>query len=188
MNVEELSSRFSKSRTDQQKAIFSTLFIAGNRLQTLFDQRIPDLTLKQFMVLSILRQSEEPMSLTQMGMLLGCSRQNIKKLAVSLEKKGYVRMEESPKSRRALCLAPTKKADAYFENEFRPYQKELEILFEVYSPEEIETLFVLMTKLYAGIDHLQVKTESTSPQNVGTQIENGNSESEKPELPESKEE
>ncbi|MCI8876588.1 MAG: HTH domain-containing protein [Lachnospiraceae bacterium] len=59
--------------------MFSTIFIAGNRLQALFDNRIPQVSLKQFMLLSILRQSEEPMTFTQLGTLLGCSRQNIKK-------------------------------------------------------------------------------------------------------------
>ena len=46
MEVNDLVRRFSRTVTDQQKAIFSTLFIAGNQLQTIFDSRIPALSLK----------------------------------------------------------------------------------------------------------------------------------------------
>lgn len=35
--------------------IKSALFIAGNKLQTLFDNHIPEVSLKQFMLLSIVR-------------------------------------------------------------------------------------------------------------------------------------
>lgn len=59
MDLNTLAARFSDTRENRQKAIFSTLFIAGNRLQTLFDKTIPELSLKQFMLLSVARQSEE---------------------------------------------------------------------------------------------------------------------------------
>lgn len=78
MNIDNLITRFSSTTENQRKAIFSTLFIAGNKLQTLFDNHIPKVSLKQFMLLSIVRQSKEPLTLTQLGNLLGCSRQNIK--------------------------------------------------------------------------------------------------------------
>ena len=88
MDLDTLVTRFSDTTENRQKAIFSTLFIAGNRLQTLFDKTIPALSLKQFMLLSVARQSEEPLTFTQLGKLLGCSRQNIKKLADALVQQG----------------------------------------------------------------------------------------------------
>ena len=60
MNFKDLTEKFSGSTENRRKAIFSTLFIAGNRLQTLFDNHIPEVSLKQFMLLSIVRQSKEP--------------------------------------------------------------------------------------------------------------------------------
>ena len=79
MHLNDLITKFSGTTEYQQKAIFSTLFIATNRLQTLFDSHLPEISLKQFMLLSIVRQSKEPLTFTQSGNLLGCSRQNIKK-------------------------------------------------------------------------------------------------------------
>lgn len=155
MQINDLIARFSSTTENQRKAIFSTIFIVGNKLQTIFDSHIPEITLKQFMLLSIVRQSKDQLTFTQLGNLLGCSRQNIKKLAGILIKKGFITVEQSPHDARALCICPTEKVNAYFETEFSEYQVELEYLFEVYTPEEIKTLFMLLSKLYAGIENLE---------------------------------
>lgn len=155
MKLDDLITRFSNTTENQSKAIFSTLFIAGNKLQTLFDNHIPEVSLKQFMLLSIVRQSQEPLTFTQLGNLLGCSRQNIKKLADVLMKKGFVTIRQSPHDTRAMCICPTEKVNDYFQNDFFEYQEELKYLFEVYTEKEIEHLFILLSKLYAGIENLE---------------------------------
>lgn len=150
--------RFSNGTENQKKAIFSTLFIAGNRLQTLFDKHIPEVSLKQFMLLSVVRQSDKPLTLTKLGSLLGCSRQNIKKLADVLVRKGFLTILQSPQDARAVRICPTAKVNDYFQNEFSKYQEELSYLFEDYTEEEIQALFFLLSKLYAGIENLEKKT------------------------------
>jgi len=157
MNIDDLTAKFANTTENQRKAIFSTLFIICNRLQTLFDNHIPHVSLKQFMLLSLAHQSEEPQTFTQLGRLLGCSRQNIKKLADILEKKGFITIQQSPNDSRAMCIYPTDKVDDYFQNDFSLYQEELAYLFEVYSEAEIEELFNLLLKLYAGVDNLEKK-------------------------------
>lgn len=155
MNLDDLTAKFSSSTENQRRAIFSTLFIAGNKLQTLFDNYIPEVSLKQFMLLSIVRQSKEPLTFTQLGNLLGCSRQNIKKLANVLMKKGFITIQQSPHDTRAMCICPTEKADAFYVNDFAEYQEDLNYLFEVYTDKEVETLFILLSQLYAGIENLE---------------------------------
>jgi MarR family transcriptional repressor of emrRAB len=158
MNYNDLITIFSSSTENRRKAIFSTLFIAGNKLQTLFDNHIPEVSLKQFMLLSVVRQSKEPLTFTRLGNLLGCSRQNIKKLADVLMKKGFITVQQSPHDTRAMCICLTEKGHNYFANDFAQYQDELKYLFEVYTDEETETLFFLLTKLYAGIENLEKRT------------------------------
>ena len=155
MELNDLIAKFSDTTENQRKAIFSTLFIAGNKLQTLFDSRIPEVSLKQFMLLSIVRQSKEQLTFTQLGNLLGCSRQNVKKLADVLAKKGFITIQQSPHDTRAMCICPTEKVNSYFKNDFFKYQEELKYLFEVYTDKEIETLFTLLSRLYAGIENLE---------------------------------
>lgn len=160
MTLDDLILRFSDTAENQKKAVFSTLFIAGNKLQTLFDSHIPELSLKQFMLLSLVRQSEEPLTFTQLGNLLGCSRQNIKKLAAILMRKGFITIQQSPLDMRAMCIRATAKVNDYFQNDFSKYQDELRYLFEVYTDRELETLFQLLSKLYAGIENLERKTSA----------------------------
>lgn len=155
MELNDLIAKFSDTTENQRKAIFSTLFIAGNKLQTLFDSHIPEVSLKQFMLLSIVRQSKEQLTFTQLGNLLGCSRQNVKKLADVLAKKGFITIQQSPHDTRAMCICPTEKVNSYFKNDFFKYQEELKYLFEVYTDKEIETLFTLLSRLYAGIENLE---------------------------------
>ena len=140
MNLDDLITKFSGSATQQRKAIFSTLFIAGNKLQTLFDKNIPEVSLKQFMLLSIVR-----------------------KLSDALMKKGFVTIQQSSSDPRALCICPTEKVNAYFQNSFAKYQEDLKYLFDVYTEEETETLFWLLSKLYAGIENLE--KESSADEN-----------------------
>lgn len=157
MEIEDLILKFSNTSENQQKAIFSSLFIIGNKLQTLFDNHIPDISLKQFMLLSTIRNSKELLTFTQLGKLMGCSRQNVKKLACVLEQKGFIEIIKSPSDARALSVKMTKKTNEYWENDFFEYQNELLYLFEIYSKEEIAMLFELLMKLYSGIDNLEEK-------------------------------
>ncbi len=166
MNLDELITKFSNSTENQRKAIFSTLFIAVNQLQTLFDNHIPKISLKQFMLLSIVRQSKEPLTLTQLGHLLGCSRQNIKKLADVLVKKGFLTIQQSPHDSRAMCIRPTEKVNDFFANNFLEYQEELKDLFEVYTDQEIETLFILLSKLYTGIENFKKRVATEKNKEV----------------------
>lgn len=49
-------------------------------------------------------------------------------------------------------FCPTEKVNNFFK-----YQEELKYLFAVYSDKEIETLFILLSRLYAGIENLEKK-------------------------------
>ncbi len=72
-------------------------------------------------------------------------------------KKGFITIQQSPHDTRAMYIRPTEKVSNYFADDFLKYQEELKYLFEVYTDEEIETLFILLSKLYAGIENLEKK-------------------------------
>ncbi|MBS6374796.1 MAG: MarR family transcriptional regulator [Erysipelotrichaceae bacterium] len=157
MEIKDLIQRFSDTDEHKMKAIFSTLFIAGNRLQTLFDEEIPEITLKQFMLLTMVRQSDTELTLTHAGRLLGCSRQNIKKLASTLERKGYVKIGQSTSDSRAASIKATEQLHRYFQDTFAAYETQLYTLFSVYDAKELNQLFSLIMKLYEGIDQMETK-------------------------------
>lgn len=155
MKISTLLDRFGRTREQQSKAVFSTIFIAGNRLQTAFDRMDTDVTLKQFMLLTMVRQAGEPMTFTQFGNLLGCSRQNIKKLAAALEQKGFVEIRPNASDIRAATILPTGRLEAYFGQMAALHQQKLALLFADYSDSELDLLFRLLPKLYQGIERLE---------------------------------
>lgn len=160
MQISDLIRRFKGTRDRQEKAVFSTLCIAENRLQTIFDKSSSGITLKQFMLLTMVRQSEERLTFTQLGDLLGCSRQNIKKLAAVLEQKGFVTIIQNENDKRASFLLPTERLGEYFEQTAALHEQKLACLFQGYTDREMEQLFPLLMKLYDGIDGLEAAEEA----------------------------
>lgn len=160
MQISDLIRRFKGTRERQEKAVFSTLCIAENRLQTIFDKSSSGITLKQFMLLTMVRQSEERLTFTQLGDLLGCSRQNIKKLAAVLEQKGFVTIIQNENDKRASFLLPTERLGEYFEQTAVLHGQKLACLFQGYTDQEMEQLFTLLMKLYDGIDGLEAAEEA----------------------------
>ena len=156
MQISDLIRRFKGTRERQEKA---TLCIAENRLQTIFDRSSSGITLKQFMLLTMVRQSEERLTFTQLGDLLGCSRQNIKKLAAVLEQKGFVTIIQNENDKRASFLLPTERLE-YFEQTAALHGQKLACLFQGYTDQEMEQLFTLLMKLYDGIDGLEAAEEA----------------------------
>lgn len=74
MNVDELIYQYSDTLEHKEQAIFSSLYIVGNRLQALFDNHIKDISLKQFLLFSIIRNPKKELTFTRLGELIGCSR------------------------------------------------------------------------------------------------------------------
>ena len=160
MQISDLIRRFKGTRERQEKAVFSTRCIAENRLQTIFDRSSSGITLKQFMLLTMVRQSEERLTFTQLGDLLGCSRQNIKKLAAVLEQKGFVTIIQNENDKRASFLLPTERLGEYFKQTAALHGQKLACLFQGYTDQEMEQLFTLLMKLYDGIDGLEAAEET----------------------------
>lgn len=61
---------------------------AGEKLQA-------EISMKQWFLLAMAERCPKPRTLTNVGNLMGCSRQNVKKLALALERKGFVHLLSS---------------------------------------------------------------------------------------------
>lgn len=155
MELNDLIVQYSDTPDHQQKVSFSLLFTLANQLQTVFDQTLPDLSLRQFMVLRILQHSEVPMSLSEMGAILGCSRQNVKKMASVLESQGLLEFVRCDPGSRTLYLQQTEQSQDWFSRVSGPYEMALDTLFSAFSAEETRTFLALMEKLLQGTRQLK---------------------------------
>jgi len=152
MQIKNMIRDFNDDRKNEIRGIFASIFILQNRLQTIFDKTDEHLTLKQFMLLTMVKYADEKTTFTYLGKLLGSSRQNIKKLVVSLEKKGFITIEHEPNNKRNTSIALTKKADEYSQKIQGLHTAKLNDIFQDYSTEEIHLFYQMITKLYTGVE------------------------------------
>ncbi len=79
MQLKQLIEEYADSEIMRRQGIFASIFIIQNRLQTACDKLDEEITMKQWLLLAMAGTTENPMSLTDLGRLMGCSRQNVKK-------------------------------------------------------------------------------------------------------------
>ena len=97
--------------------LYGILFSLSNRIQTLGDDFFFDLTIKQHFLMISLQMFDRPPNLRETADLIGCSYQNIKTMANSLEKKGFLRIEKDPEDKRKLLLVSTGKMEEGIEGQ-----------------------------------------------------------------------
>lgn len=139
----------------KKKLLFSGIFVQENRLHAIMDRYLKEMTCKQWLVMVVADAYNVPPDLSTLAKMLGCTRQNIKKLAASLEKTGYVILEPSEKDGRSLCVHITDKGKKIIEN-----SKNLEVevhrsLFRDFTDREIEQYYLLSEKMMNGFGYLE---------------------------------
>lgn len=160
LNLEELSRAiFSGNKDSMERFIFASIFVHQNKIQTACDKLDSEITMKQWLLLAVVSTFEEPMSLSKIGEIMGCSRQNVKKLATILEKKGFIQLTQSKSDNRSTYILIDEKMNEYISRVGDMQENVLKILFEDFSEEEIKQYFNLVLKLYTGIEKVENYTE-----------------------------
>lgn len=93
----------------EEYAIYGMLFSLSNRIQTIGNKDYENITLRQQFLLIALEMCDTPPTLKEMGLLIGCSYQNVKRMAEHLKKSGYIQIEQDKTDKRKLRLIPTEK-------------------------------------------------------------------------------
>lgn len=149
----KLFKKFDCDTPHRIQALFSSIFIIQNRMQTAGEKIQTQISMKQWLLLAMAGSCPEPRTLTNLGTLMGCSRQNVKKLALALEKQGYVDLILG--SNNSVQIEFTEKAAEYDKEMEERHAKTLHLLFKDFSEEEIDQMFHLYSKLYAGIERVE---------------------------------
>lgn len=100
---------------DQRQLAFAAVLLLANRMQTVYDARLGDLTLKQWLALIVIARLPQPVASTAaLTGLLGTSHQNVSKLLRSLAAKGFLSIQASPDDARARQIVLTSTAQRFF--------------------------------------------------------------------------
>lgn len=136
------------NRTDKENYITGCISLISNKMTLFGDEILPDITYKQwFLLMMISRMDIEEKNLNRIAEFVGTTRQNIKKMLVPLERKGYVRIMKSDSDARALRVELTDKTYQYFSEHDASTANETNKLFAPFSPKELDSLIYSLKKL-----------------------------------------
>lgn len=142
---------------DKQKIIFGSIFLLANKLQVLGDQYFAenDMTVKQWLLtVMILQFHGEPPTLSQVAELMGSSRQNVKQIALKLEKKGFLNIEKDNQDARVVRLKLTEKSYSFWEKRVDRDEQYVIELFKAFNAEETDGMYSGMEKLFKKIEEM----------------------------------
>lgn len=139
----------------KKKLLFSGVFVQENRLHAILDRNLNGITTKQWLLLVVSSSLPNPPDLTTLGKILGCSRQNIKKLALSLEKEGFIKLTPSLSDKRSLWVSILDKGKTIIEDSKEMEDKVYGSLFRDFSEDDISEYFKLSEKFFKGIGYLE---------------------------------
>jgi DNA-binding MarR family transcriptional regulator len=133
------------TKVSEEYAIYGMLFSLSNRIQTIGDKEFEDITMKQQFLMIALEMFENPPTLKEMGELIGCSYQNVKRMADHLQKEGYLNIEQDEMDRRKLLLVSTGKIEQIAEMQRNRTIEFMTSLYQGIPRKELEvTLHTLM--------------------------------------------
>lgn len=133
---------------DSKYALFGMFFAFNNRLQTAGDAFYEEITCKQFFLMACMSLFQDfAPTANDLAKVMGCSRQNVKEILLSLEKKDLISLVPSKTDKRKRMVVPTEKA-LRLSDKYREKETEfLERLFDGVTDEQIRTTYCFLSKL-----------------------------------------
>jgi DNA-binding MarR family transcriptional regulator len=143
--------------SDKQKYLFGSLFLLANKLQVMGDQYLgaDGMTTKQwFLSVMISQFKDAPPALSEVAELMGTSRQNVKQLALKLQEKDFLRIEDDEKDGRVLRLKLTDKSLSFWKQREEKDNEYITELFKELTEEEVNAMYSGFNKLFKKIDKM----------------------------------
>ncbi|MDO5521160.1 MAG: MarR family transcriptional regulator [bacterium] len=131
----------------EEYAIYGMLFSLSNRIQTIGDKVFKDITIKQQFLMIALGMFEQPPTLKEMGDLIGCSYQNVKRMAEHLQEENYLTITQDETDKRKLLLVPTKKMDQVAAENEQVTVEFMKALYNGISKEDLQTTLKTLIKM-----------------------------------------
>lgn len=142
---------------EQKAYIFGTIFTLANKLQVLGDEFDKNITTKQWLFILGVSKFEEPPTISEVAGLIGCSRQNAKRIASDLHESEYVIISKDKNDARASRIELTSKCTEYFKQRDTREIEFLEKIFAGFNEELIQCVYVGLVRLEQNIKAINYK-------------------------------
>lgn len=130
--------------------VFGMVFLLAQRWQNLGDQELKadGLTTKQWLLLvSLHALFESPPNLNELTEAMGSSRQNVKQLALQLEKRGFVKISVDPEDARVQRFSLTSLNQKFWDARQDQDAQFIGSLFDGVAPSDLGITFQTIQKL-----------------------------------------
>lgn len=141
---------------DHKYALFGLFFAFHNRLQAVGDSFYEEITCKQFFLLACMNlYPEEAPTANELAKTMGCTRQNVKEILNSLEKKQFVRLETDERDKRKKRVYLTEQAKLMGAKYRQKEVEFLEHLYEGISDEEVDSAYSIISRIEDNLKRME---------------------------------
>ena len=135
--------------------LFGSIFLLANRLQTLGDGYLEEVTLKQWLLLIMIHvMDRDQPSVTEVADFMGGTRQNVRKMLEVLEGKSFVTLSANSLDRRTLSVSLTPKTEQLFVRFQAKGDAFLDRLFDGIPPEDLEATRRTVEALFENMERM----------------------------------
>lgn len=137
-------------------ALFGLFFAFHNRLQAVGDLFYDEISCKQFFLLACMNlYSNEAPTANELAKTMGCSRQNVKEILNSLEKKELIKLEVDENDKRKKRVYLTEKAHFMSEKYRQKEEDFLQSLYDGVSEKEIKDTYRTILKIENNLNKIE---------------------------------
>ena len=157
VDATEVQAEFASSRADMARFILVMVFMVEQRWRYFIDKEMePDnITMKQWLMLIVIASAfKSPPSIQEVADAMSTTHQNVKQIAASLERRGFMTLERDPDNRRIIRLKVTDRCFALFQKRNEQDTKTVAGMFENLTDEEMKALFNIIAKMESRADQL----------------------------------
>lgn len=138
-----------------EQYILNSIFLLSNKLQLAGDNLCSDITLKQFLLLNIIKNWQEGIpNMNDLAALMGCTRQNIKNIITPLKNKGYIKVKENGSDKRARAIFLSKKGPEYFKINQSQTDLILKGIFENIDSKDLDIFFRVLNNVFDNVNFM----------------------------------
>lgn len=142
---------------DHKYALFGLFFAFHNRLQAAGDAFYEEITCKQFFLMACMNLfQEEAPTANDLAKTMGCTRQNVKEILNSLEKKKLIRLEVDARDRRKQRVYLTEDALIFSEKYREKEESFLRYLYDGITDEEVARTYDVLSRIETNLKEMPI--------------------------------
>ena len=138
-------------KLDPRYLMYGSLSVLDNRIAALQSEEFKDLTMKQHFLLVSIGTFDDNQTLSDVSDLIGCSYQNVKRMAEQLQDKGYLTIRKDEEDRRKLRLVPEEKLMDMTQDKQEVTQQFMDRMYRDISEDDLMTALSVILKMTENI-------------------------------------